>query len=89
MVLVDIGGGGGEVGSSPEATSPVTSPKAFSGGGFDGGDGGCMNRTPQSVQSVPNEHMTGMPPDSCTDPEPPSSQSPLLARVSPLYRHES
>ena len=48
-----------------------------------------MNLTPQSVQSVPSGHVTGNPYDSCTEPEPPSSHRPLLAKMAPLCTHVS
>jgi hypothetical protein len=44
-----------------------------------GGDGGNTKRAPQSAQSVPHSHWTGVPNKSKSEPGPPSWHAPLLA----------
>ena len=68
-----MGGGGGE------------------GGGGDGegggGDGGNTKRAPQSAQSVPLSHWTGVPNKSKSEPGPPSWHALLFARPHVLVHH--
>ena len=61
------------------------------GGGGDGegggGDGGNTKRAPQSAQSVPLSHWTGVPNKSKSEPGPPSWHALLFARPHVLVHH--
>ena len=52
-----------------------------------GGDGGNMKRAPQSAQSVPLSHWTGVPNKSKSEPGPPSWHAPLFAYAHVLVHH--
>ena len=48
-----------------------------------------MNRGPQSVQSVPKSQTGGSPYTCWIEPSPPSSHTPLLTMILPLWTHVS